>query len=226
MKLRLPWAALGLTALASLLWALDGTLGRPVEYDRAAIGGGQLWRLMTGHLAHWSTDHLLWDAAVFAAVGSLFECRHGGRRFLVVVGGAALFISLGLWMMRPDVAWFRGLSGIDCAVVVAYATSATRAAMARGAHKQAIFGCILLLGYGAKLSWEVATGGTLFVESGPAAFVSLPLTHAIGGLWGLITALVFVEVYRRRGLSLRFAPIMQRQLRAARCPSSPKTSAS
>src|SRR4051812_25687175 len=37
-------------------------------YDRAAILHGELWRLWTGHLVHFSNSHLLLDASVCGIV--------------------------------------------------------------------------------------------------------------------------------------------------------------
>ena len=45
-------------------------------YDRGAILGGEIWRLITGPLVHFSGDHLFFNALLFAAAGFLIERRH------------------------------------------------------------------------------------------------------------------------------------------------------
>jgi membrane associated rhomboid family serine protease len=40
-----------------------------LEYDRAAVAAGEIWRLLTGHLTHWSFDHLFWDVLGLAIPG-------------------------------------------------------------------------------------------------------------------------------------------------------------
>ena len=57
---RLPVASLLFVVLAAALYALPGTAAR-LQYDRTAILHGELWRVLTGHLVHWSADQVFWD---------------------------------------------------------------------------------------------------------------------------------------------------------------------
>jgi hypothetical protein len=96
---RPPRAALGLAALAVAIYAVPGATAG-LEYDRAAIAGGQLWRLLTGHWTHWAVDHLLWDVVAFAALGLACEYRSPGRCW-ATPGVAGLAISLAIWVVEP-----------------------------------------------------------------------------------------------------------------------------
>ena len=111
-----PWASL-LLALSVVLLHLTPQLTAWATFDRTAIASGQLWRLVTGHWTHWSGEHLVWDLLVFAVVGGALELRGGRRVFLLCAVLSALLISAGVWVLQPDMVEYRGLSGIDCALV-------------------------------------------------------------------------------------------------------------
>jgi rhomboid family GlyGly-CTERM serine protease len=178
---RLPLCTLLLCGCA--LVAACGPSDR-LEYDRAAIEAGQLWRLLTGHWTHWSPQHLFWDVATFASLGALAE-RRGRAGFLGCTLAAALAISGGLWLLRPDVVAYRGLSGIDAAMFGAVATGMLRDAARSGRRGAAAVALAALAALGLKLAWELATGSALFVDAGAAGFQSLPLAHAIGACVGV-----------------------------------------
>lgn len=48
-----------------------------MEFDRASILKGEIWRLFTGHLVHWSAEHFYLDALVFMVQGIVFEPKIG-----------------------------------------------------------------------------------------------------------------------------------------------------
>ena len=163
--------------------------GSLFQYDRDAILSGQWWRAATGHLTHWSFDHLFWDAAVFAALGALAE-RRSRAAFLQCTAGAAVLISAGLWLLRPDVTHYRGLSGIDSALFVMTATSACADALSSGRPRTAAFAALTLAVFGAKVLWELATGSAVFVDAPAAGFEPLPLAHALGAAAGAAAGLL------------------------------------
>jgi rhomboid family GlyGly-CTERM serine protease len=153
------------------------------------VEGGGLWRLLTGHLTHWSIEHLGWDLLVFASVGIVLE-RGGDRAlFLWCTLISAILISLGVWFLQPEMASYRGLSGIDCALVTLLATSLLRQALAAGRHGLAIGLAVVLLTYLLKISFELATGQTVFVDIERSGFNPVPLAHVIGGAVGVTCAL-------------------------------------
>lgn len=180
---RLSVWSLGLCGAALLLWAL----GPPLQYDRGAIAAGQWWRAVTGHWTHWSLDHLLWDAATFAALGMLAEARHRGR-FLICTASSAVAISAGVWLLRPDVTSYRGLSGIDCGLFTLVAVSIARDAVRARRPVAASLAAAALLCFVLKTAWEITSGAALFVDAAAAGFTSLPLAHALGGAAGLLAA--------------------------------------
>lgn len=56
-------------------WAVQLLHG--LQYDRRAVLDGELWRLLTGNLVHWSLPHFTLDLGAFFIVGLLWE-RHSG----------------------------------------------------------------------------------------------------------------------------------------------------
>lgn len=82
-----------------------------MEYDRAQILKGELWRLFTGHLVHWSPEHFYLDASVFLALGIAFESKIG-RVYWRALFMAAIIISCSLMLFQKEIATYRGISGL------------------------------------------------------------------------------------------------------------------
>lgn len=158
-----------------------------LEYDRAALGAGEWWRILTCHVTHWSADHLLWDVAVFAVLGYISERDH--KHFAFCVLGSAVVIPLAVWVALPEMEFYRGLSGIDSALFVFLAVTLLRQALGHGKSRDTLIVAptvLLLVGFAAKLVFEIATGTTVFVDSTTANFVPVPLAHAVGGVVGVL----------------------------------------
>jgi len=64
---RTPCASLFLAATAAVVFSWPG-LAAHLQYDRAAIAAGEVWRLASGHWTHYSLDHVVWDALAFATL--------------------------------------------------------------------------------------------------------------------------------------------------------------
>jgi len=182
------WASLLFSSLAVVIY-LGPALGEWFAYDRTAIAAGQLWRLVTGHWTHWTADHLAWDLVVFAVLGVFWERTGRRRAFLVCVFGSALLISLAVWLVLPEMALYRGLSGVDCALVTAVTFQSLRRSARSGQHGLSLALTAVLAGYFLKVLYELATGSTLFVNSENATFIAVPLAHLVGGVFGLAVGL-------------------------------------
>jgi len=159
------------------------------EFDRGAIGAGEIWRLATGHLAHWNAEHLVWDLAVFFLLGTLCETRDR-RAYVVTLVVAAAAISAGVLWLRPDMRFYRGLSGIDSALFVLAACSYGAESRRIGDRLGMWCGVAALGAFAIKVGCEAASGATIFVDSAVARFEPLYLAHVIGGVaaavvWGV-----------------------------------------
>lgn len=104
-----PRASLALGALALAIYFVAGPAPVALVFDRDAIAQGEIWRLLTAHLAHTEGSHLTANILGLAVLGMLFE-RQAGAWVLLFVSSAAV-ISGWLWFFRPEVWQYGGLSG-------------------------------------------------------------------------------------------------------------------
>ncbi len=185
----LPWASLVLSLTAAVLFLLPD-VSAWLGFDRKALADGQLWRLATGHWTHWSTEHLGWSLLVFALLGMFWERSGKRRRFIVCTVSSAVLISLAVWYLMPDMTSYRGLSGIDCALVTAVAAESLRHCMKTGQRGLGWALTAVIAGYFLKVFYESTTGSTVFVSAEGATFSAVPLAHLVGGLYGLALGLI------------------------------------
>ncbi|MCX7049236.1 MAG: rhombosortase [Candidatus Sumerlaeota bacterium] len=209
----------GLGALA--IYLIPGA-NECLQFDRAAIGDGQWWRLITGHWTHWSGDHLLWDTAVFIilsacgtgflgrAVDSTGPTRPTGPTsptgltassaaipFLVISAFiliSALFISSAVWFLAPEMAVYRGLSGIDSALFVWVAIRIAQDQFHRREWMRMSIVVVVLAGFCFKVSYEFLTGATLFVQSN-GIMTPVPLAHVAGAAIAILWLSVLIHNY-------------------------------
>lgn len=181
-----PWLSLTIALLAILAFPFSGS----IEASRDAVYAGELWRLVAGHLAHFSPSHLAWDVLTFVVLASFVE-RRGRAILIATIGVSALVIPVAVAIMHPSLTSYRGLSGIDSALFTAAMTlllwESTRD---RDAFRftAAAIGLVL---FGAKLIYEVVSGNTLFVDPAANNFTPVPIAHLVGGLWGAAVACVY-----------------------------------
>lgn len=112
----MPAERLGLALLALLVAAANLLPGETVEWRREAIMRGELWRLWSGQLCHWSSAHLAGNLAAMAAVGVI--AGRPVRRWLAALPLAAPLLSLFLLVAAPALESYRGLSGLVGVLVV------------------------------------------------------------------------------------------------------------
>jgi membrane associated rhomboid family serine protease len=204
---KLPVITLGLIGVAGLVSA-SAELAAGLVWDRQAIGDGQWWRLLTGHLVHFTPRHLLCDVLAVGVAGWLIESRRislGRPRCVVAASGkrtrqsaplhrtspmkrdatlafvilaAALTVSGTLALLCPAVRFYGGLSGIAWAMG---GYLAVRGVMAGGRARW--LGVAALAALAGKLAWEWASGGALLAGEG---YVVLPAVHAAGAVCGML----------------------------------------
>jgi rhomboid family GlyGly-CTERM serine protease len=181
-KFRLPFLTLALAALALLIHLVPGAAAG-MQYDRAAIAGGEWWRLLTGHLAHFSANHLVWDVGMLLALGFAAE-RESAAGCAYALGLASVAISAAIWVAQPQFVIYRGLSGLDCALGGFLAGSLLR----RPQRIAVLAGAATLLFVGAKAAFEAATGSTAFANG--VGYAPVPLAHLVGLAVGALVALL------------------------------------
>lgn len=190
-----PWLSL----LAIVISPIPG-LPELLQFNRAAIGRGELWRLVSGNFAHWNSNHLCWDAVMFLVLGVAVEARRKDT-FAIDLLLSSLAVSAAVWRYCPETVLYRGLSGIDSALFVLLATSLALEARRDHKRRQFVAALVLLLGFAAKIGYELATQQTLFVDSSVTTFVPLVETHLAGAIAGALLAVMslnFPVVFVRR----------------------------
>lgn len=155
-----------------------------LEYDRHAIIHGELWRLWTGHLAHWSAQHALVDLACVLVAGSIAMQYHGARRTGCALLLGAPFISLGLLVLAPALQRYRGASGI--AVLLAVVALAALWRQAQGANGLRALLAVMALALAGKIAAE-AWGAALGWSDLPPDVAVAWQAHLLGALAGTIS---------------------------------------
>jgi rhomboid family GlyGly-CTERM serine protease len=156
-----------------------------LQFDRAAIARGELWRLVTGHWTHWSPSHLAWDLAAFLALGiACVRRRPQATAWTLMVGSIA--IGAAVWFGQPQFSTYRGMSGLDAAL---FGLLAVDLLMGTRLHAVRAGIAAILLCFLAKLDFEMMSGRAFFVDSAAAGFVPVPLAHAVGAAVGGVVAL-------------------------------------
>jgi len=182
------WTVL-LLAPALVAYLFPGAAAAMV-YDRSAILGGELWRLITGHWVHFSASHLVYDGLVVGVTGWLIESR-GYRYFALLCLLSALTISLAMWVLLPDMAVYGGLSGIAMASTVYLALHGWR----EGGPERGLWLAILVLCVG-KLAMDAMLGHFALVHIEDNRVVPVPLSHLAGATTGLLLYL-WSAIHRR-----------------------------
>jgi rhomboid family GlyGly-CTERM serine protease len=173
-----------LLAIAAAAVQFSPAAAEWLQYDRVAILSGQLWRIVTCHLTHWSLDHFFWDTVALLVLGLGCEARSRPATVQCLCA-SALLIPLSVTWLMPEMATYRGLSGIDSALFALLAGLLLRECWPRKRYGVAAAIFVALIAFAAKTVYEYASGDTLFVDSAAATMVPLPLVHVVGGLIGL-----------------------------------------
>lgn len=173
-----PWATLGVTMLAGLIFVTSAERG--LIFDRGLIFQGQVWRIWTGHFVHFTPSHLLWDLAVFLPAGCWVECLWPSRtRWFYALAPA--IISGALLMFDPALLRYAGLSGLAAGVMVLLAALQLKNGHRTGPVWMWI---ALLLLVTTKIAYEFFGAVPLLVK-GLEDVRNVPRAHLVGAAWAL-----------------------------------------
>lgn len=179
---RFPW----ITTVVSALFAVASFAPvQALEYDRIRVASGEVWRLLTGQLVHWTPRMAAFDIGMLLGLGIWLEVR-GDRRLTAValaLGGG--LTALAIHLLSTDLFVYRGSSGMASALFV---LAAIRVADSTDPRPRilAIAAVALFL---SKAAFESLAGQTLFAGPLPQGVHVVSLVHLLGGLGGLTTAL-------------------------------------
>lgn len=173
-------------ALIALMVAIAGdTAAEQLRYEREAILQGELWRLLSGHLAHLGWSHLFLNLAGLGLLWVLLGQAFNPLGWLALLLISSFTISFGLLVLNPLLHWYVGLSGLLHTILLAGAVALTAQREREGA--------VLLLLAVAKLAWEQLVGPLPGSEetAGGTVVVDAHLYGAIaGGVLALVVAML------------------------------------
>jgi rhomboid family GlyGly-CTERM serine protease len=172
--LRFPWATAGLAGLCALAAMVPPEI---LQYDRAA---GEVWRLVTGQLVHWTPRMALLDLGMLLGLGARLETRGDRRRMVVALAVGGALTALAVAVFSPGLLLYRGSSGLASALFV---LAALRIAEESGGSRPLALTAVAL--FLAKAAVEALTGQTLFAGPLPKGVEVVPLVHLAGGIAGL-----------------------------------------
>jgi rhomboid family GlyGly-CTERM serine protease len=99
--------------IASGFFELLGDKGRAwLQYDRIAIGQGEVWRLISGHFVHLGPSHYILNALGLILVWLLVGMHCSTRQWLIVTAVSVAGVNAGLWFFDPQIIWYVGMSGV------------------------------------------------------------------------------------------------------------------
>lgn len=179
---RVPWVTLGIVAVCAAASSLSAS-AELLQYDRARVAGGEIWRLLTGQMVHWTARMSIADLTVLLILGVWLEKEGRRRAVSLALGLGAIFVAAGVALLPPRLPFYRGSSGLASALFVLAALAAVRPPA--GLSSRALAAGALVL-FAAKLAWEIAGGHPLFAGGLPRDVEPMPLIHLLGGIAGAV----------------------------------------
>ena len=169
-------------AICLLLACAGEPVAAGLEWERTAILHGELWRLWSGQLVHFSLSHAGADTLGLVAMGLVAEPLTGSRRFALVLGGGALLISLVVLALAPGLSEYRGASGLAMLTAVMGGVLAWQ----RYPASRAMLACAGLA-LASKTLWEAFAHTAAFSDL-PAGVTVAWQAHLLGGALGFCAA--------------------------------------
>jgi rhomboid family GlyGly-CTERM serine protease len=186
-------------ALLLLLLQAAASASPPIaqafEY-RQAVLSAQPWRLLTGHWVHINWPHALINAAAWFIVARLFAPELAPSRQVIVLLVASIVIGVGLRFADPQLAWYRGFSGVLHALFFAGATQWLMQTLARKEARtlRALWLPVALaLGGWIKVFLEQPAGGATPYADWLGA-PTVPLAHLLGAACGTVIGFIFARL--------------------------------
>lgn len=180
-----PWwtSALVTGTLAALV--IPG-VAEYLIYDRGALARGELWRLLTAHMVHYSGTHLFTNLLVLVPAALLVEMRYR-EGLLKTLAVSAVAIGAGLFLFQVEIYRYAGASGISLALL----TYAALRGLETNTRWRTVCAIVLAI-VAIKLVAETFVGWQVADWEQDAGFVIVPFSHATGagtalGIWTMRT---------------------------------------
>ena len=174
-----PWWTIGLVTAAVTVLMIPGA-AELLVYERSAIARGELWRLFTAHLTHYSASHLINNLLVLVFAAWLVEERYRAD-LLRLVALSAVAIGIAVFVFRPEITRYAGASGISLALL----TYVALRGLSENRRWRIVCSVVLVM-ICLKLTAESVFGWQSIDWKQQAGFVTITLSHAIGVGIGLL----------------------------------------
>lgn len=181
----LRWHILGLTSLLLVLGLAHEWVNPWLRYDREAIEGGQLWRLVTCHLVHMNAWHMAMNLTGFLLCWFFFTDLMTRRMLWTWLAASAPVVGLAFFFLDPDMNRYVGLSGLLHGLLVLLLVSGWRG--------NPILHSVVLAVIAGRMVWEQMPGYDVdylrgFIDG--SVYVN---AHLYGGIAGLCLSPLFIR---------------------------------
>jgi len=169
---------------STLLGMLLNNVRPLLQYDRAKIINGEIWRLITGNFMHLSWGHLFLNLVGLLFVYPLLRYFYSVPKCWTITIFSSIGIGAGLFLFSPEVEWYVGLSGLLHAMFAVAVISAIEQKL-QGAS-------ILFFFLLSKLAIQSYTGSSTlfsFVSEGRVIWQS----HIYGVASGILISIVLLK---------------------------------
>lgn len=159
-------------------------------YDRDAIAEGEIWRLVSCNLVHFNHIHLLYNLLAFGIAGFIIE-RNRYPHFISFCFILSLIISLSIYILEPNMAFYGGLSGLTCGAIVYFCCW--------GLQEEAPWRTIcqlLLLLLAAKICIEFFSHSSILPYFEHKTIHIAPLGHLAGSIGAFFIYKIFEKIYK------------------------------
>jgi len=108
--------AIGILIVA--LWSGGNDWVLALEYHRDKIAAGELWRILTGHLVHTNTWHMLLNLTSLLFIGLLFGTLLSAKVWIAAFVFCSLAVSAAYWFIATQFIIYVGLSAALYGVII------------------------------------------------------------------------------------------------------------
>lgn len=173
------WLPATIIAVGLALQLSGGEGLAALRYERTAIAGGEVWRLIAGHWVHLGMGHFVLNAAGLVLVWYLAGSAYSQLQWLLVIAGSLVVMDAGFWILMPGLDWYVGLSGLLHGMLAA-------GVVGLWGHRRTeamVIGAVLA----AKLAYEIVVG-PLPGSAATAGGAVITEAHLFGAVGGFLTA--------------------------------------
>ena len=161
-----------------------------LAYNRSLIETYELWRLITGHLLHTNTAHLLLNLLGFGLLWALHGDYYTPKKITIFLLLCGISTSIGIYYFSTHIIWYVGLSGVLHGLFVWGACF--------DVVKKEQTGWLLLIGVAVKICYEQFGGSTKDIADLIGASVAVD-AHLYGAVSGLLLAVIAVVWSKEKG---------------------------